>query len=158
MSHNDSFNNNENSHNQFVLSYELLALLQWLAEHEAEKLKKIITKAVASGLLDEIERYKSLGEAHAAEEIQHGIVDFFGLLESLLMETVNEHTMQDALEKNLMPAIDQIDSKVCDDATIRFSVEKATSKLNKSPEENPQDVLFKELLRCWKPANKKVMH
>lgn len=158
MSQNDSFNNNENSHNQFVLSYELLALLQWLAEHEGEKLKKIINKAVASGLLDEIQRYKGLADAHAAEEIQHGIVEFFGVLEALLMETVNEHTMQDALEKNLMPAIDQIDSTVCDNATIRFSIEKATSKLNKSPEQNPEEVLFKELLRCWKPANKKVMH
>ncbi len=38
---------------QFVLSYELLCLLRWLTEHDAEKLKKIIAKAITSEELSE---------------------------------------------------------------------------------------------------------
>lgn len=155
MINNDSFNA-DNTHNQFVISHELLALLQWLVEHDAERLKKIVSKAMSTGLREEIQRHKNIGESHIAEDIQHSIVEFFGLLESLLYETASEQAMQEAVEKNLMPAIDHIDSTICDNETIRFSVEKATSKLSRSPEENPQDVLFKELLRCWKPGNKKV--
>lgn len=149
-----------NSNNQFVISYELLALLQWLVEHDAERLKKIIARALGSGLKKDIQSYKShySSDNHTNEDIQHSIVEFFGLLEALLLETINEHAMQDAIEKNLMPAIDQLDSTLCDDATIRSSVEKATVKLNKSPQDNPQDVLFKELLKCWKPHNKKVLN
>jgi hypothetical protein len=154
-------NDSMNSHNsQFVISYELLALLQWLVEHDAERLKKIIARALGSGLKKDIQNYKAHFSAdnHTNEDIQHSIVEFFGLLEALLLETMNEHAMQDAVEKNLMPAIDQLDSTICDDATIRTSVEKATTKLNKSPHDNPQEVLFKELLKRWKPQNKKVLN
>ena len=53
---NDSFNHDEGSNNQFVISYELIALLRWLLENDTDKLKKIITKAYASGLKDDIHR------------------------------------------------------------------------------------------------------
>ena len=34
----------DNQHNeQFVLSYELLALMRWISEHESKALKRIIT-------------------------------------------------------------------------------------------------------------------
>ncbi|MFI5333302.1 MAG: hypothetical protein ACHQVS_04340 [Candidatus Babeliales bacterium] len=152
-------NDSMNSHNQFVISYELLALLQWLVEHDAERLKKIIARALQNGLKKDIQNFKVYAaDAQSNEDIQHNIVEFFGLLEALLVETMNEHAMQDAVEKNLMPAIDQLDSTICDDATIRSSVEKATLKLDKSPQDNPQEVLFKEILKRWKPQNKKVLN
>lgn len=152
-------NDSMNSHNQFVISYELLALLQWLVEHDAERLKKIIARALNSGLKKDMQHVKAyIADAHTHEDIQHSIVEFFGLLEALLLETINEQAMQDAVEKNLMPAIDQLDSTLCDDATIRSSVERATIKLDKSPQDNPQEVLFKELLKRWKPQNKKILN
>ena len=65
-------NNNEVSNdNQFVLSYELLALLRWLAEYDVEKLKKLISKAVASGLKDQVSRLReSRNEEQTLEVIQ----------------------------------------------------------------------------------------
>src|SRR3972149_2629664 len=110
MTHNDGFSG-ENS--QFVLSYELLCLLRWFVDHDADKLKKLITKAI------------------------------------------NEQAVKKAVEKNLMPAIDQIDSTICDDATVRFSIEKAATKIDHNPMENPKELLFKELLKRWKQSNKK---
>lgn len=154
-------NNNEFSHDnaQFVLSYELLALLRWLADHDADKIKKIIAKALASGLKDEVNRAREgRNEEETLEEIQHGIIDFFGLLEVLLHETINEHAVQKAMQKNLMPSIDQIDSTYCDNATVRTSIEKATAKIEHNPKENPKELLFKELLKRWKPANKNILN
>lgn len=152
-------NDSMNSHNQFVISYELLALLQWLVEHDAERMKKIIARALQNGLKKDIQNFKAYAaDAQSNDDIQHSIVEFFGLLEALLVETMNEQAMQDAVEKNLMPAIDQLDSTICDDATIRSSVEKATLKLDKSPQADPQEVLFRELLKRWKPQNKKILN
>lgn len=152
----DSFN--ADNPNQFVISYELLALLRWLAEHDGEKLKKIVAKAMNSGLQEEIQAMKNLADAQLSEDIQQSIVEFFGLLETLLFETSHEQTLQTAAEKKLMPAIDHIDAAVCDNATLRFSIEKAAVKSTKNPDENPQEILFKEILKNWKPQNKKILH
>jgi len=57
-----------------------------------------------------------------------------------------------------MPAIDQIDSTVCDDATMRFSIEKTTRKIEHNPDINPREQLLKELLKRWKPHNKNIIN
>ncbi|MCX5922117.1 MAG: hypothetical protein NTX86_02210 [Candidatus Dependentiae bacterium] len=153
--------NNEfsNDNTQFVLSYELLSLLRWLAEHDAEKLKKLITKALANGLQEDVNRArKNRDEEQVLEEIQHGMLDFFNLLEILLAEAMDEQTMHKAMQKNLMPAIDQIDATICDDATVRTSIERATAKIEHNSKENPKDILFKELLKRWKPVNKNAFN
>ena len=141
---------------QFVLSYELLALLRWLAEHDADKLKKIIGKALTAGLGDELQKIDDTEDAHLLDMLQHGITDFLGIMESLLLEVVAESVKEKARYQNLLPAIDQIDSTICDDNTVKFSLEKATAKMDNDPEANPKEVLFKELLRRWKPADKNV--
>jgi hypothetical protein len=86
------------------------------------------------------------------EEIQHSIIEFFSMLETLLLESMKEQAVQKAVEKNLMPTIDHIDSTICDDATVRSSVEKATAKSELQPKANAQELLFKELLKRWKPS------
>jgi|EndMetStandDraft_5_1072996.scaffolds.fasta_scaffold97251_1 hypothetical protein len=153
---NNPFNNDSNT--QFVLSYEILCLLRWLVEHDAEKLKKIIAKAVASGLIDEIHQAREAQSEEHMEDIQYSILEFFSLLDVLISQSINEQTVQRAMEKNLMPAIDQIDSNICDDETVRSSVEKATSKAGHNPKENPKELLFKELLKRWKPHDKNVLN
>lgn len=140
---------NEES-SQLTLSYELLYLLQWLIQNEPERLRYLIADALEDGLANDLKKINT-SEQHIGEEIQHSIVDFFGLLETLLHEVSNEQLMKQVMEKKLMPAIDHIDTTECDDATVQFSVEKASSKFEKNPGKNPQELLFKELLRCWKP-------
>ena len=155
MTHNDGFSG-EGS--QFVLSYELLCLLRWFVDHDADKLKKLITKAIESGLKDELRTDDDGNQLQMQEDIQYSILEFFSLLESLVTEAINEQAVKKAVEKNLMPAIDQIDSTVCDDATVRFSIERAASKIDHNPKENPKELLFKELLKRWKPSNKKMLN
>lgn len=137
---------------QFVLSYELLCLLRWLTEHDAEKLKKIIAKAIScEELREEMKRVDKSDTMEQTHNAHYNIVDFLSLLESLLLESMSEQLDKKARQKNLMPAIEQIDSSVCDNEVVRFSLEKATAQMEFNPKINPKEQLFKELLKRWKP-------
>lgn len=149
MQNEDSFNNNNN---QFVVSYELLALLKWLMDHDIDKIKKMITKAYASGLKNDIARLQNHQQDMSLDDIHFTIIEFLGLLDTLLVELTNEQMVQRAIEKNLIPTIEHIDSSMCDDATVRSSVEKATA--SSTAQENPKTILYKELLKRWKPNKK----
>ncbi len=154
------FNNDfDNTNNQFVVSYELLALLQWIIEHEDDALCTLASKALASGLKEEMQKRHPLNNEQALEEAQEAIIDFFGLFEGHLLEAMHEQSVKQAIEKNLMPAIDQIDTAICDDATVRASVEQATYVVeNDSSKERAKEVLCKELLKQWKPSKNQVMN
>jgi hypothetical protein len=153
---NDSFSHDSNS--QFALSYELLHLLKWLGHHDTDKLKKIISKAVAHGLHDTIQKSARLTDPNILEEMHHGIIDFFEMLDTLLGDAINDHVEQKAREKNLLPTIDHFDSSLLDNETMRSSVENTTKKLDLNPHMNPKEQLCKEFLKKWKPLNKQSMH
>lgn len=141
--------------NQLTLSYELLVLLQWLIEYEPEKLKELIASTFDHGLEDDLKKIKNNPTQYeSSDNLQNSIVDFFGLLEVLLHEIYNERATKRVMEKKLMPAIDHIDTTECDTQTVQDSIEKATSKFELEPNKNPQELLFKELLRSWKPSKK----
>lgn len=153
-----SFNNNNNG--QFVLSYELLYLLQWLVDHEAESLKKIIARAVRQGFRDSIaDKSNDTIELQSSDaQIQNSIADFLSLLDILLIETTNEHGVKKSLERNMIPALNQIDSTICNNETVESSLVKASSKLNHDSNEKLQDALLKEILKQWKPDKKSLMN
>ena len=140
-----------------TVSYELLYLLQWLLENEPAKLKKIITHALHNGLAEDIKTIEKDTETNP-EEMQYSIIDFLVFLETLLHESLHEERLKKMVEKKMMPALDKIDGQECDQATVDFSVEKASSKFENHPNENPQEILFKELLKCWKPNKNTASH
>lgn len=146
---------------QLSISYELLCLLRWLVDHDYDKVKKMVSKALAQGLKDDIQKtekhFDKKNEAHI-EEIQYSIIEFFSMLETTLLESLNEHAIQRATEKNLLPTIEHIDTTVCDDETVRSSIEKVSSKIADSTKEHAQQVLFKELLKRWKPTKKAALN
>ena len=153
---NDSFSHDNNS--QFALSYELLHLLKWLGQHDTDKLNKIISKAVAHGLHDSIQKATTVSDPNILEEMHHGIVDFFELLEMLLSDAINQHVEKKAREKNLLPTIDHFDSSLLDTDALRSSIENTTKKLDHNPHMNAKEQLCKEFLKQWKPVNKENIH
>ena len=155
MNSNNPFDNDKSNQNQFVLSYELLYLLQWLVEYESETLKKMISRAVKVGFKDNNEMSHDVVELQVSDSIQQSIVDFLGLLDSLLIEVQHEHNIKKILQQNLVPALKQLDSTVCDSATVESSLEKTSSKIEHSPEQ-AQEILFKEILKRWKPHKKSL--
>ncbi len=153
MDHNTM--NEENESTQFVVSYELVALLRWLIENDLDKLKKMIVKSYSAGLKEDIRRIQNKQEEITVEDIHFTILEFLSMMDTLISETIQEKVTQTALEKNLMPAIEHIDSAICDDATVRSSIEKATAS---NTAENPRTVLYKELLKRWRPNKKMVIN
>lgn len=149
------------SHGQFTLSYELLCLIQWMLEHESEKIKKIVSKALEYGLKEELQRMDELTsqpEFNISEDMQYAVVEFFSLMEGILVESMHEYTVKKAMEQNLMPAIEQIDTTMCDNNTVKDSIEKATNKIGLNPKENPKELLCKELIKRWRPAKGGSLH
>ena len=144
--------------NQCELSYELLYLLKWLVENESATLKTIISRAIRNGLRDELSNSNALMNNISSEAVQNSIVDFLDLLDALLHESISEGSMKKAMEQNLMPSINKIDSNICDKATVRFSLDKATDHLEHYPQANAKELLFKEILKRWKPNKKKMQN
>ena len=139
---------------QVTLSYELLHLMQWLIENEPEQLKALISQAMRNGLKQELKDRDNQPVKESADTIRYSFVDFLELLEVLLHEVYNEETLKAVMEKKLMPAIDHIDTTACDTETVQISIEEASSQFENDPKKNPQELLFKELLRTWKPNKK----
>jgi hypothetical protein len=161
MSRSD-FNNDEH----FVVSYELLKLLQWLLIHEQDALKKLIMSALAQGLKYELSGVPddaattAMDQANpeSIEDLQENILDFFTLLEVILHETMTEQHANTHIQKTMIPAINHIDTSTCDMTSVALSVEKATAAVVNKTGENPKDVLCKELLKRWKPTKKPYAH
>ena len=150
------FDNNDfpNGSAQCAISHETLILLRWLIEYHSEDLKNIIHKALHTGLKN------ALVETHAVmpEDSQESVVDFFHLLEFLLMQTSDEHSLSQASTNNLQPTIDQIDSMICDTTTVQSSIECATTALKDHPERSARELLFKELLKRWIPHKQQPLN
>lgn len=149
------FENELSNTNQFVITHELLSLILWIIEHEDGSMARMVQKAFASGLKDKIKRNRNLNDQQLLEDAQQAIIDFFGILESHMIDALHEQSMERAIQKNLLPAIDQIDSATCNASMIRRSIEKATRSYTSS-HETAKKALYKELLKRWKPKKNQI--
>lgn len=143
---------------QFMISYELLRLIQWLIEHDQDGLKRLIEHAFENGLAQDITELHYFGETRGVNELQQNVVEFFAVLESLLTETIQEDTAQDALERSRIPAITQVDTHHCDSGIMAASIAKATAALDANGYENGKEIFCRELLKRWKPAKRPQAH
>lgn len=135
---------------QLTLSYELLYLLQWLIEQDQETVKAFIEEAVRRKQAFEREQKESVYFAHD-DELQQTLVDFFAMLDTFLYEALEVESVNKAVQKNLLPSLNQIDAAAWDIGTIQSSVDEVTAHLDEHPEHNAKDVLYKELLKQWEP-------
>lgn len=148
---NDNFPYESNSH--LALSYQLLALLKWLVENDTGTLKMIMEDAVEQGALENLKKFNTHHEdPEAILDMQDTIIDFFGLLESYLQETINDRAHQKIRAKSLMPTIDHIDSTLYDTESLQTTVESTASRIDKNPHKNPKQLLYETLLEQWEPT------
>lgn len=143
---------------QLVLSNELMMLMQWLIENHQEELKDLIREALGKGLSEKLDSAKDFGRYMSPESPSEDIAEFFSTLETLYYESSNEMRFGGGRSQQLVTLASKIDSSVCDDTTVEFSLDKASSKMERNPEQDAKDLLGQELLRCWKPHNKKSTH
>ncbi len=149
---NNDFSNESKA--QFVLSTELLYLLKWLLDHDTGRIHKIITKALAAGLHQEISNaQQTMTKDEQIEEVHQNVIEFFIMLEALLADSMKQITREKAKVQNILPAADHIDLTICDRSTVRHSLEKATSTIDESPSK-VQEIFYEEILRQWNPSKK----
>lgn len=141
--------------NHFVISYDLLALLEWLMDHEEAALTGLIRKALAQGIMLHKSAHDMSNQDNA--DLQHVIVDFLAFLDVLLHEAVNQEEVDQAVQRTLIPAINHLDKRMYDDTTMNVSIAKAQAAAWKHSSCETKTILCKELLRRWKPG-KQVMH
>ena len=111
MNNNDSFEFNGDG--SMLLSYELLYLLQWLMDHEADSLQKLIAKAVSKGYRPATLATNDFVEVQLNDTMLHqSIVEFLGLMDSMLLDLEQEQSIQRVLDRITIPALKQIDSKI----------------------------------------------
>lgn len=146
---------NNSLNNHFVVSYELLQLLEWLMHHEQDAIKKIIARALNEGFTPSL-LHKD--EQETAEHMKQHVVDFFALLEILLSETLQEKEAQTVVAHNLLPALDHIDSRHYDPESMAASIAKAQGALQRKATKNAHDILYKELLKRWRPAKNSLLN
>ena len=135
---------------QFVISSELLQLLEWLIDHEQENLKKLIKRAVQQDFIT----YKNGHVQNRSDDLQQSIIDFFILVDMLLHDALHEDEAQDALQRALIPALNHLDKNMYDSQSVETSIAKARAAATDPRGKDPKEILFKELLRRWKPSKK----
>jgi hypothetical protein len=142
---------------QLTISHEVLTLLRWLMENHAEELTKITRRALQHGLHDKIHA----GQAERLpqpEEAYENVAHFFGMIEEILIKALDEHVTYRKHENKLQPIINHIDATYCDSSTVQLSVEKTATKIAQHTECNPRDILFKEILRQWRPRKSSLIN
>jgi len=133
--------------NYFAISQELLTIMAHLVDEYPQELHDLIKKAqktVPAGQTKEVE----------AQDAHEYIIDFLSLMELFVYQAKNEVEVDTHLTKQLMPAIDHIDQTSCGQETVNSSVEHASNQKAKNPQINAQEILYKELLKRWKPTKK----
>ncbi len=143
---------------QFAVSYELLCLLRWMVDHDASRLKKMVSRAVARGLKEKIVKIRCHNDDDAYQCAHDDMVEFFCALEAMLAETIEEQSAQRVCERHSLPALEHIDTSVCDERLVQTSLEKASPAMTNESREARQDLLLREILKEWKPKKKMAEH
>jgi hypothetical protein len=138
------------------ISDELLTAIGWLVTYEQESLKKIITNALHNGLQEALTQAPKRNKELTPDAIQATVFELFMLLEALVHESQHETEATTFLQRSLVPAINRIDMKSCDETAVALSAAKATAAAGNGG--NSKEVLCRELLRRWKPAKKPTLH
>lgn len=145
MDFNDRFNSDH-----LVISPDLLVLMRRIMNEHEQEFKALIGKTFLhkKSTIDDVD----------PQDAQLIILDFFALMEDLLEQVRQEQEVAHHMQKQLMPSIDHIDHTGCDEHTVNSSAQRATDQVRNNPQANPQELLFKELLRHWKPSKKTTNH
>jgi hypothetical protein len=154
---NDNFSNESKSH--LALSFQLLHLLKWLVENDEGEVKMIIENAFEQGAYKELKSNPHHDiDADSIEDMHHHVLDFFAMLECYLEEVYHKQTQRTVKQKSLRSTIDHIDTTVFDDDNLIYSVEKATTRMEKHPNNNAKQMLYEELLEQWDPGTESKLN
>lgn len=139
---------------QFIVSYELLYILQWLMTYEKEAFTQLVHKAFVQGSQAPSE-HETHDQTEEAEYLQSSVIDFFSFLEQEVENVAQSEAMKHIMQKNLLKTLDHIDPKIFDPAIIKASMMATAEKLHPQRNHQAKDYFLKELLKKWHPKKAK---
>jgi hypothetical protein len=139
---------------QFILSYELLHLLQWLVQKNPAALKRVVGQALEKGLREDIELQKSTVQRHDPEILQRAVLDFFSLLENALHDVpaVSDELVVEPVV--MSDTFDQLDSTLYEKDELSLCLARVKRVIKKGGPASAREALYKELLKNWRPKDK----
>lgn len=141
-----------------AISHEVLMLLRWLVEHHAEELTKLTRRALYDGLHDTLLHMYQGEQIHSIEEAYADATHFFKLIEEILIKELDEHRAYQSQAKNLQETVNRIDSTLCDVRIVQSSIAQTSAHIKKNPDNSPKELLYKELLRQWRPRKSNLIN
>lgn len=139
---------------QFIVSYELLYILQWLMTYEKEAFTHLVQKAFIQG--SQITNTNDApDQVEEAEYLQSSVIDFFSFLEQEVENIAQAESMKHIMQKNLLKTLDHIDPKIFDPAIIKASMVATAEKVRPQRNHQAKDYFLKELLKKWQPKKNK---
>ncbi|MBP7854526.1 hypothetical protein KAZ82_01155 [Candidatus Babeliales bacterium] len=140
---------------QFVISYELLHVLEWLLKHQEAELSQIIAQAIIKGYEEKLQKQHLSDQIQNSDDVTQSIVKFFNFLEQNM--AMMNHLEHDAkiTHVNILKALDQIDPETLDYDTIKSTVLATAEKIKPKNNDEAKSLFFKELLKQWNPKKEK---
>lgn len=139
---------------QFIVSYELLYILQWLMAYEKDAFRKLIHKAFIKGS-QATNNLEITNQTEEAEYLQNSVIDFFSFLEEEVENASENESMKHIMQQNLLKTLDHIDPKIFDPAIIKASMVATAEKVNPEHNKQAKDYFLKQLLKKWTPKKDK---
>ena len=139
---------------QFIVSYELLYILQWLLMYEKEAFAKIVHSAFVKGSQNSNAKiiYDQIEET---EHLQTSVVDFFSFLEREVESISEAESIKHIMQTNLLKTLDHIDPKLFDPITVKESMMITAEKIDHQRKSHAKELFLKELLKKWHPKKEK---
>ncbi len=139
---------------QFIVSYELLYILQWLMTYEKEAFTHLVHKAFIQGsqFCNENDAYDQFEET---EHLQSSVIEFFSFLEEEIETVSQAESIKHIMQKNLLKTLDHIDPNLFDPAVIKASMMATAEKLHPQRNHQAKEFFLKQLLKKWTPKKDK---
>lgn len=139
---------------QFIVSYQLLYILQWLITYEKEAFSNLVHKAFIQGSesLQEDDIYDQMEEA---DYLQSSVIDFFSFLEDEIENVTQAESIKLVMQKKILEMLDHIDPKLFDPAIVQASMMATAEKLNPESNHLAKDLFLKQFLKKWNPKKDK---
>lgn len=142
---------------QFIVSYELLYMLQWLMTYEKEAFTHLVHRAFMQGaqFCSEHDAQDPQEQFEQTEDLQHSVIDFFSFLEEEIQNASQAESIKNIMHTNLVKTLDHMDPKLFDPAVIQASMMATAEKLHPQRNHQAKEVFLKQLLKKWTPKKDK---
>ncbi|MFH1832196.1 MAG: hypothetical protein ABH827_05365 [bacterium] len=149
------------------LSLELICLLSWLLKNEKHMLNDVVKEAIKNGLIHDINKLELEEMSKITEDLDTTILDFLIYLEDSLADNLKTVPYHAKAETDITPTLKKIESIGFNPNTLRTSIKQVKAQIIKEKQHNPKvstdteyakQVLFKQIIKNWKPSSKDTMN